>query len=79
METQYVPGVQAIDTKGDTCARIAPTSFPKGTDGNSVVAHRVISCNKKALWDAVNTWFEGGPPASGAIDPTETSVRTFTG
>jgi len=79
METQYVPSVQAIDTKGDTYARIAPTSFPRSRDGNSVVVHRVSSYNKKALWDAVNAWFEGGPPASGAIDPTEASVHTFPG
>ncbi|MHC4314498.1 MAG: hypothetical protein ACYSW3_18765 [Planctomycetota bacterium] len=29
METQYVPAVQAVDDKGDTYARIAPTSFPR--------------------------------------------------
>ncbi|MHC4088064.1 MAG: hypothetical protein ACYSU5_23085 [Planctomycetota bacterium] len=56
METQYVPAVQAVDDKGDTYARIAPTSFPRRPQGDSAVVHRVTAYNKKALWDAVKTW-----------------------
>jgi len=79
METQYVPAVQSVDEKGDTYARITPTSFPRGPQGESVVVHRVTAYNKKALWDAVKAWFEGGPAASGAIDPAEAVVHTFPG
>ncbi|MHC4425109.1 MAG: hypothetical protein ACYSYV_03305 [Planctomycetota bacterium] len=79
METQYVPSVQATDKKGRTYARIAPTSFPRGPQGESVVVHRVTAYNKKALWDAVEAWFEGGPPASGAIDPQASAVHNFPG
>ncbi len=79
METQYIPSVQAIDEKGDTYARIAPTSFPRGPKGDSAVVHRVTAYNKKALWDAVESWFEGGPPASGAIDPQGAVVHRFPG
>ncbi len=79
METQYVPSVQAVDARGDTYARIAPTSFPRGPKGNSVVVHRVTSYSKKALWDAVEAWFSGGPPADGATDPAGASVHTFPG
>jgi hypothetical protein len=79
METQYVPAVQSVDEKGDTYARIAPTSFPRGPQGESVVVHRVTAYNKKALWNAVEAWFEGGPPADGAIDPAEAVVHTFPG
>jgi hypothetical protein len=79
METQYVPSVQSVDEKGETYARIAPTSFPRGPGGDSVVVHRVTSYNKKALWDAVEAWFEGGAPASGAIDPAGASVHSFPG
>jgi hypothetical protein len=69
METQYVPSVQATDKRGQTYARIAPTSFPRGPQGDSLVIHRITAYSKKALWDAVRAWFEGGPPASGVIDP----------
>jgi hypothetical protein len=79
METQYVPSAQATDKKGDTYARVAPTSFPRNRSGDSTVVHQVTAYNKKALWDAVEKWFKGGPPASGAIDQTASVVHTFPG
>jgi len=79
METQYVPSVQSVDDKGEIYARIAPTSFPRGPQGDSAVVHRVTAYKKKALWDAVEAWFEGGPPASGAIDPRGAVIHSFPG
>jgi hypothetical protein len=79
METQYVPSFQAVDSKGETYARIAPTSFPRGPTGESVVVHRITAYSKKALWDAVKAWFEGGTPASGVIDPQSSCVHSFRG
>ncbi len=79
METQYVPGVLSTDAKGETYARIAPTSFPRNPDGDSVVVHRITAYSKVALWDAVQSWFDGGAAASGAIDPKGASVHTFNG
>jgi len=79
METQYVPSVQSTDEKGEIYARIAPTSFPRGPKGDSAVVHRVTAYNKKALWDSVKAWFEGGAPASGAIDPQGAAVHSFPG
>jgi len=79
METQYVPSAQSTDKKGDIYARVAPTSFPRGPKGESVVVHRVTAYNKKALWDSVKAWFEGGDPASGVIDPKEAAVHSFRG
>ena len=79
METQHVPSAQATDQTGQTYARIAPTRFPRGPKGDSAVVHRVTSYNKKALWDTVKAWFEGGPPASGAIDASASCVHSFPG
>ncbi|MCD6288193.1 MAG: hypothetical protein J7M12_03670, partial [Candidatus Hydrogenedentes bacterium] len=79
METQYIPSVQATDKKGETYARIAQTLFPLGPSGDSVLVHRVTSYSKKALWDGVKAWFEGGPPVSGAIDPQGTAIHRFPG
>ncbi|MFM1770446.1 MAG: hypothetical protein RJA22_2975 [Verrucomicrobiota bacterium] len=79
METQYVPGVQATDAKGNMYARIAPTSFPRGADGNSVLVHRITSYTRQALWDSVQAWFAGGAPASGRIDPGASSLHEFPG
>jgi hypothetical protein len=79
METQYIPSVQSTDAKGETYAKIALTSFPRGPDGDTVMLHGMTAYNKKALWDAVNAWFSGGPPASGAIDPLGASMPSFSG
>ena len=75
METQYVPAVQAVDSKGDTYARIASTSFPRNAAGESVVIHRVTAYDKSALWNSVQTWFDGGAAATGQIDPKGASVH----
>ena len=77
METQYVPGALSVDEKGETYARVAPTSFPVGPDGSTVVLHRLTSYNKKALWDGVKAWFEGGAAVSGAINPAGAYVQTL--
>lgn len=77
METQYVPAVLTTDAKGDSVARIAPTSFPVGADGRTVVLHRLTSYNRQALYDGVKAWFEGGEPVSGAIDPAGAHVQHF--
>jgi len=79
METQHVPSAQVTDSKGETYARIAPTRFPRGPKGESVVVHRFSAYSKKALWDAVEAWFEGGPAASGRIKSSEAVVHDIPG
>ncbi len=79
METQYVPAVRGEDAQGQTYARVAPTSFPRSAEGNSVVVHRVTSYNRQALWDAVDNWFKGGAAANGLIDPNAAAVHKFPG
>lgn len=77
METQYIPAMVAKDEKGDTYARVAPTDFPVGPEGYSVVLHRLTSYNKKALWDGVKAWFDGGAAVTGAINPEGAYVQNF--
>ncbi|HSJ02874.1 MAG TPA: hypothetical protein VK956_10495, partial [Verrucomicrobium sp.] len=77
METQYVPAVVATDAKGDTYARVAPTSFPVGADGATAVLHRLTSYRKQALWDGVKAWFDGGEAVSGAIHPEGAFIQKF--
>ncbi len=79
METQYVPSAQAVDAKGETYARIAPTSFPRGSDGDSMVVHHITSYNRTALPEAVQAWFAGGPVASGAINPAGAYTHVLSG
>ncbi len=77
METQYVPAALATDDQGQTFARVAPTSFPVGPDGKTVVLHRLTCYTKKALWDGVKSWFDGGAAVSGSIDPKGAHVQTM--
>jgi hypothetical protein len=79
METQYIPCRQAIDSKGEAYARIAPTSFPLGADGSSILVHRDAAYNNSALWDSVEAWFAGGPPSNGRVNPQGAHLRTFPG
>jgi hypothetical protein len=79
METQYVPSVQATDSKGETYARVAPTSFPRRPQDDSVVVHGITAYNKAALWDAVEAWFAGGPQANSVVDPQAAVVHTIPG
>lgn len=79
METQFIPCRVAKASDGETYARIAPTSFPIGSDGTSVLVHQDTAYDDTALWDSVKAWFAGGAPTSGAIAPTGAHVRTFPG
>jgi hypothetical protein len=79
METQHVPSAQATDGKGETYARVAPTRFPRGPEGDSAVVHQAAVYSKNALWDAVKAWFEGGSPASGKIDSSAAALYEFPG
>ncbi|MFN7021651.1 MAG: sialate O-acetylesterase [Phycisphaerales bacterium] len=77
METQYVPAVLGTDSEGRTYARVAPTQFPVGPDGRTIVLHRLTSYSKAALWDGVEAWFNGGRPVSGEINPAWQHVQHF--
>jgi len=76
-ETQHIPAYIAKDAKGDTYARVAPTRFPGTPGGAAPLIHRITAYNRAALWDGVDAWFNGGPVATGAIDPKAAAVHTF--
>ncbi len=79
METQHIPAAQATDSKGQTYARVAPTRFPSGPRGESLVVHRITAYSKQALWDSVEAWFDGGPAASGRVDAAASAVHEIPG
>ena len=79
METQYIPCRIAVNSTGEAYARIQPVSFPRDTQGDSVLLHQCTAYNKTALWDSVKAWFNGGAASKGAIDPNGAFIRTFKG
>lgn len=77
METQHIHSYEAIDSKGNRYARMAPTQYPVGPDGNTNLLHRLMVYDKKALWDDVEAWFNGGDPVDGKIDLAGASMQTI--
>ena len=77
METQHIPAYIVKDSKGGTYARVAPTRFPGRREGEAPLIHRITAYSRAALWDAVDAWFHGGPPASGEINTRAARVSTF--
>ena len=69
METAYIPVSVFEDAERGSYFRAASTLFPVDADGNTVVMHRATVYNKDALWNNVKQWFDGGPAASGSINP----------
>jgi hypothetical protein len=76
METQHIPAYLSRDVQGSTYARVAPTWFPAGQE-DAVLIHRVSAYNKAALWDKVESWFNGGPQATGQIDSGTYALHEF--
>jgi hypothetical protein len=77
METQHIHSFEGTDSKGQKYARMAPTQFPAGPDGNTKLLHRLMVYNKKALWDEVEAWFKGGQPSDGKIEVQEAVQQKF--
>lgn len=77
METQHIPAAIGRDAAGDLFARVAPTRFPATPSGDAPLIHRITAYGRGALWDGVRAWFDGGPAASGRIDPAASAVHAF--
>ncbi len=77
METQHVPCYIGSDSEGRAYARVAPVSFPRNANGDSVLVHRISAYTRGALWDGVKDWFEGGDPVTGAIDARRSTLHEF--
>ncbi|MDN3689542.1 hypothetical protein [Cyclobacterium jeungdonense] len=77
METQHIHAYEATDSNGQTYARMAPTQYPAGPEGNSDLLHRLMVYKKKALWDEVEAWFKGGDSVEGKINVEHATMQKF--
>lgn len=77
METQHIPAIFSTAKDGTSCARMAPTSFPVMPDGHSALLHRHAVYTRAALWDDVERWFAGRPPADGLIKSSASTTQQF--
>jgi len=77
METQHIHSYESQDREGNVYARMAPTQYPVGPDGNAELLHRLMVYKKDALWTAVESWFKGGAPVVGQIDTAQAMMQKF--
>lgn len=52
-----------------TYHRIPQIQFPVDEDGRTVLMHKVTAYSKRAVWDQVEAWSQGGVAPSGRFDP----------
>jgi len=77
METQHIPAIFGNARDGTSFARMAHTSFPITPAGHSALLHRHTVYRRAALWDDVERWFAGGPPADGVIKTPASATQQF--
>ncbi len=80
METQHIPAVQGVDRLGNVYARIEPTRFPRGLQGEAVVLHQPRVYDRNALWNDVDQWLNGnGRPVEGQMRPEGCAAHKIIG
>jgi hypothetical protein len=76
METHYLPA--AISRVGGrTYARLGKVSFPSNDQGKATVLSQLVCYSRRAMWDPVKAWFNGGPPASGQLSLHHAFIEHF--
>ena len=78
MEINTVPCYQALDAKGTAYFKLPKIQFPVDDQGRSILVQDVVYYSKAALYDAVKTWRDGGPAATGRFDKNGSWASTLT-
>lgn len=60
IEHAVSPALIAENGSGDTYAKIARLHFPVSDEDNSMLLHQVQVYSKDALWNNMESWFDGG-------------------
>ncbi len=67
MEIQHIPAAIAFHNNIQY-AKVADIQFPANGTNTTVTLQNVRSYHKGALWNDVNSWFNGGPTPSGTFN-----------
>lgn len=68
MEINTVPQLVSQELGGKSYAKIPALQFPADLSGKTVLIHNLTAYSKKALWDQVLAWQNGGPTPDGKFD-----------
>ena len=67
------PALISQDNQGNSYAKLERLQFPVSNEDNSMILNQISVYNKNALWDAVESWFNGGE----TVEPGINSVGTY--
>lgn len=74
IEIGSVPELVSQPFGGDTYHRIPQLQFPVDKDGHTTLMHKMAVYSKKAMWEQVEAWMQGGPMPSGKFAAEGTMV-----
>jgi hypothetical protein len=62
------PGLISNEGTGGTYAKIFPLRFPRSEVDNSIILNQVVVYKRDALWNNLESWFDGGTAVAAGID-----------
>jgi hypothetical protein len=78
LEHASSPALISVDEDGDYYAKIEPLQFPANNDDNSMILNQISVYSQNALWDATESWFNGGSVVQPGINADGTYGVSFT-
>jgi len=70
VEQADFPALISTDNMGNHFAKIKRIQFPESGNNNSIVMNQVTAYSQNALWNDMNTWFNGGQIVQPGINQT---------
>jgi hypothetical protein len=77
IEHAQSPALISLDGNGDPYAKIERLQFPINNDDNSMILSQISVYSKEALWQDMESWFNGGPPVLPGIHEAGTYGVSF--
>ena len=72
------PALISEDEDGNLFAKIEPLQFPASNNDNSMLLNQISVYSQNALWNAMESWFDGGSVVQPGIDADGTFNVSFT-
>ena len=78
LEHAESPALISVDTEGNHYAKIERLQFPASNEDNSMILNQISVYSKNGLWNAMESWFDGGEIVQPGINTTGTHNVSFT-
>jgi len=79
VEQADFPAIISTDNNGIHFAKIERIQFPESGVNNSIVMNQVTAYSQNALWNEMNTWFNGGTAVQPGLNQTGILNLDFVG